>query len=220
MRQTWSDLVFIHWEIDPRALRELIPPSLEIDTFDGTAWIGLVPFDMRGVTPRFVPAIPAVSDFPEINVRTYVTYKGKPGVWFFSLDVPNPLAVVAARGLFHLPYFLAKMQVSRRNGRIEYAARYDQRVFEASYEPNRREPVQSTAFARWATERYCLYAASRKGRLFRGEIHHRPWPIQVADLDVRENTYLRSFDVKSQHPEVLFSRSIDVVVWPLTKLKG
>jgi uncharacterized protein YqjF (DUF2071 family) len=219
MRQTWADLAFVHWEIDASQLRQLIPPSLEIDTFDGSAWIGLVPFDMRGVTPRYVPAVSALSDFPEINVRTYVTYKGKPGVWFFSLDVPNPLAVVAARGLFHLPYFLAKMQVSRQGERVDYSARYDQRVFEASYEPKPGEPIRSMAFARWATERYCLYAAGRKGQLYRGEIHHRQWPLEVADLEVRENTYLRPFAVKSQHPEVLFSRSIDVVVWPLGKLR-
>lgn len=219
MRQTWADLVFVHWEIDAKAMRELIPSELEIDTFDGVAWIGLVPFDMRGVTPRYVPAFSAFSDFPEINVRTYVTYKGKPGVWFFSLDVPNPLAVVAARGLFHLPYFLAKMQVSRRGGRIDYSSRYDQRVFEASYEPKSGERIRSLTFARWATERYCLYASGSNRQLYRGEIHHRQWPLEVADLCVTENTYLRPFAVKSQHPEVLFSRSIDVVVWPLEELR-
>ena len=220
MRQTWLDLAFIHWEIKMSELRPLIPSTLEIDTFDGTAWIGLVPFVMEGVAPRGCPSLPAFSDFPEINVRTYVSYQGKPGVWFFSLDVPNPLAVLIARGLFHLPYYLGQMQVQRRGDAVEYASRYDRRSLRARYEPSSGIPLKSPAFAEWATARYCLYAGSRQGQLYRGEIHHRQWPLESARMEIYENSYLDGFAVGRQHPEVLFSRSIEVLVWPLKQLHG
>lgn len=218
MRQNWFDLAFIHWEIPIRELRKWIPSSLEIDSFDACGWIGLVPFGMRGVTPRGLPAVPALSDFPEMNVRTYVIHKNKPGVWFFSLDVTNPLAVLVARGMFHLPYFLAQMDLRSDGNWVDYACRYDQRVFRARYEPISGQRIRSRAFARWATERYCLYTTDREGTLYRGEIHHRQWPLECAHLEVDENTYLDPFPVGSRQEEVLFSRSIDVVVWPLKKL--
>ncbi len=219
MRQNWYDLAFIHWEIPIHELRSLIPSSLEVDSFDGTGWIGLVPFGMRGVTPRGLPAVPALSDFPEMNVRTYVVQNGKPGVWFFSLDVPNPLAVLVARGLFHLPYFLAQMDLRSNGDEVCYQSRYDRRVFRAKYRPEPERPIRSRAFAQWATERYCLYATDRKETLYRGEIHHRPWPLMSARLEVDENSYLDPFPVGNRQDEVLFSRSIDVVVWPLRKVE-
>src|SRR5579871_2480588 len=97
MAMQWHDLLFMHWPVPVDQLRPLIPPALAIETFDGMAWLGLVPFRMSGVRPRFVPALPWLSAFPELNVRTYVTSAGKPGVWFFSLDAANPLAVHGAR---------------------------------------------------------------------------------------------------------------------------
>ncbi len=220
MQQQWLDLAFMHWEIPVRNLRDRIPPGLEIDTFDGTAWIGLVPFVMKGVRPRWCPSFPAFSEFPEINVRTYVTYQGKPGVWFFSLDVPNPLAVLVARSVFHLPYYLAQMDVQRRGNGVDYASRFDRRSFRAYYAPSIGKPIKATSFAEWATARYCLYTDDRKGRLYRGEIHHRSWPLEAAQLDVCENSYLDGFPFGQAHDEVLFSRSLEVVVWPLRRLQS
>src|SRR6266508_3536850 len=109
MRMQWHDLLFMHWPVNRDALRRYIPPRLEIDTFDGSAWIGVVPFRMSGVVPRLLPPVPYLSAFPELNVRTYVSAEGKPGVWFFSLDAGNPIAVEAARDVFHLPYYNAQM---------------------------------------------------------------------------------------------------------------
>ena len=219
MRQTWSDLAFIHWAIDVDVLRGYIPDRLEIDTFGGQAWIGIVPFDMSDIAPRGLPSIPAISDFPEINVRTYVKYGGKAGVWFFSLDVPNPLAVVVARLAFHLPYNLARVELERRGRDIGYRAAYSARRFEALYGPELSRTVGDPRFAHWATERYCLYSGDGRGRLFRGEIHHRPWNAVPAKLEIVENSFLRDLSVREQHPDVLFSERIEVVVWPLEELE-
>src|SRR5258707_3933853 len=120
MAQSWHDLLFAHWRMDAAVLRAQIPRALEIDTFEGQAWIAVVPFRMSGVRPRLAPAIPGLSAFPELNVRTYVTAEGKPGVWFFSLDAANAIAVAAARATFHLPYFLARMSCEERGGWIRY----------------------------------------------------------------------------------------------------
>ena len=122
LKMSWHDLLFLHWPVDVAALRPHIPERLEIDTFDGVAWLGVVPFRMSGVGPRFVPSVPGVSTFPEINLRTYVRANGKPGVWFFSLDVTKRLAVLIARGAFHLPYFKAEMNVREEDGWIHYSS--------------------------------------------------------------------------------------------------
>ena len=119
----WHGLLFMHWPVQPAVLRPLIPPPLQIDTFDGAAWIGVVPFHITGFRPHYVPALPWVSAFPELNVRTYVTLEGKPGIWFFSLDAANPLAVRGARVAFHLPYYDARMVFARDNSGVRYASR-------------------------------------------------------------------------------------------------
>ena len=120
MTQSWHDLMFAHWPVDAETLRALVPAIFELDRFDGATWLGIVPFHMTNVTPRLVPALPWVSAFPELNVRTYVTVDGKPGVFFFSLDAGNPLAVGAARALLNLPYFSATMTVGERDGWVDY----------------------------------------------------------------------------------------------------
>ena len=117
--QTWSHLLFAHWRVPTEKLRPLIPAELTLQEFDGSAWIGVVPF-LLDVRPRYVPPLPIGSRFPEINVRTYVEADGKPGVWFFSLDARNPLAVWAARRFFHLPYFRAHMRIDVNAKAVRY----------------------------------------------------------------------------------------------------
>ncbi len=214
-RQTWRDLAFIHWEIRPDQIQALLPDSLEVDTFDGTAWIGLVPFDMRDVTLRRLPAFPPVSNFPELNVRTYVKHRGKPGVWFFSLDVPNPIAVWIARRFFHLPYYRAAMRSERQGDAVAYLSERADYRFDARYAPRSGQRVADTSFARWATERYCLYGQAPQGQLYCGEIHHAPWPLVPAELEISTNSYLDDYSLGPRHPEVLFSRELHVVVWSL-----
>lgn len=123
MKQIWHDLLFAHWPMPHSLMRPFVPPQLTLDTFDGGCWIGVVPFRMSGIRGRWFPALPGLSRFPELNVRTYVTRDGKPGVYFFSLDAANLPAVWAARTFYHLPYFHAAMRVEERDGSIQYSSR-------------------------------------------------------------------------------------------------
>ena len=216
-RQTWHDLLFLHWPVPVAAVRSLVPRTLEIQKFSGTAWVGVIPFWMSGVALRNWPALPGVSRFPELNVRTYVTLEGRPGVWFFSLDAANRLAVWTARRFFHLPYAYARIQVRRTGDQIEYhSARPSGPGFEATYRPH-GSPTRTVpgSLAQWFTERYCLYAQARSGQLSRAEIHHKPWPLQQATADVRRNDMLRlhGIDVQGPAPQQHFAQKLEVVVW-------
>jgi uncharacterized protein YqjF (DUF2071 family) len=187
MYQSWGGLLFMHWPVPARSLRPLIPHPLAIDTFEGVAWVGITPFTTWGLRPVLLPAVPFLSESHEINVRTYVHLDGTPGVWFFSLDANNPLAVLGARLAFHLPYFAASMSIERQDRTIHFTSRRTHRhaapaEFEASWAIGDRlarpEPGSLDFFL---IERYCLYAA-RKGKLYRARIFHRPWPLHAARL--------------------------------------
>lgn len=228
MAMQWHDLLFAHWPVQPEVLRSLIPPALELDTFDGTAWLGIVPFRMAGVRPHYVPELPWLSAFPELNVRTYVSAGGKPGVWFFSLDAANPLAVRGARTLFHLPYFDASMSCTSDGEMIRYASKRTHRGAPSATLGMRYGPTGPVALASpnsldaWLTERYCLYAANRRGKVWRGEIHHRPWPLQPAEVKIEDNTMADQIrlTLPVQPPLVHFVRRLDVVAWSLDALTG
>ncbi len=220
----WHDLLFMHWPLPPAALRPLIPPPLQLDTFDGAAWIGVVPFRMSGVRPHYLPALPWVSAFPELNVRTYVTIDDKPGVWFFSLDAANPLAVRAARLGFHLPYYDARMDVAHcgdggdivRYSSVRTHHGAPPAEFAARYRPTGPvSPAPAGGIERWLTERYCLYAGTPRGRIWRGEIHHARWPLQPAEAEVERNTMtgLLRLTLPQGRPLLHFARRLDVVAW-------
>lgn len=213
LQQEWLDLLFLHWEIDPAELRPLIPKALEIDTFHHKTYLGVVPFSMRGVAPRGCPKPGFLSDFPEINVRAYVIHNDKPGVWFFSLDIPHRLPVWIARSFFHLPYFRAKMRVEKASGSTHYQSRYLHRAFDATYKGLEPLSPAPDSFETWATERYCLYSQDRRGQVYRGEIQHPPWPLQRARHDIRTNTMLDGFPVGPLHPSALFSARLPVVAY-------
>jgi len=191
----WHDLLFAHWPVSAKELRPLIPAALQIDTWQGQAWLGIVPFHMTDVGPRLVPAVPGLSAFPEINVRTYVTIDGKPGVWFFSLDATEKIAVRAVRWTIELPYYDADIHCRRGTDDWVY---YDaQRIqdhkpsaeFRARYRPvNPVTPPKSGTLEHWLVERYCLYSATSTGNLWRLEIHHNPWPLQMAEAEISLNT--------------------------------
>ncbi len=213
LTQTWLNLAFIHWEIDYDDLRSRVPAELDIDLHDGKAWIAIVPFDMKGVTLRGCPKVSFLSDFPEINVRTYVSYQGKPGVWFFSLDVPGRFTTWTARTFFHLPYRQGAVSISEDVQGFEYRQNVGEEVFKANYKPLEKETWSKDSFEQWSTERYCLYCQSRKGNLYRTEVHHPQWLLQKAVLKIHENSMLENFKIKGQHPSVLFSKQIDVVAY-------
>lgn len=223
MTQTWHDLLFAHWPIDPDVMRARVPASLELDLHDGRAWIGVVAFRMSNVAPRGVPALPWLSAFPELNVRTYVRVGDRPGVYFFSLDASNSAAVHTARSLFHLPYFTAAMHVDLRSGAIMYGSRRTMRVPPAAelvvtYRPT--GPVfnaEPGSLEQFLTERYCLYAIDRGGRPRRLEIHHPAWPLQLADADVELNTMAAAAGIvlPGAAPLLHFSKRQDMVAFPM-----
>jgi hypothetical protein len=221
MRMTWHDLLFAHWALAPDALRPLVPPALSLDTFDGRAWLAVVPFHMSDVAPRGVPAVPGLSAFPELNVRTYVTHGGKPGVLFFSLDAGSRLAVEAARLLFHLPYYRATLAVTADGEGVHYTSRRRDRrgrdaEFRGRYAP--AGPVSLPvpgSVEHFLVERYCLYAPATAGRLYRTEIHHAPWPLQRASAAIETNTMAEAAGIHlpPSPPLLHFARRLEVVTW-------
>jgi len=219
---SWRDLLFMHWPVRADSLRPLVPPALKLDIFDGSAWLGVVPFRMTGVRPRFVPPVPALSNFPEINLRTYVTAGGIPGIWFFSLDAHNPLAVRLARATFHLPYFDARMSCRPSDDGILYRSARTHRgappaEFAARYEPSghRFESSRGT-LENFLTERYCLYAADGRGNVRRGDVHHHLWPLRPAEVEVEKLAMTGQIGVTLPETDPLlhFSERLDVLAWP------
>lgn len=226
MKQTWHDLLFMHWEVPEEALRPLIPSTLELDKYEGKTYLGVVPFRMSGIRYRFTPAFPFLSAFLELNVRTYVKKDGVPGVWFLSLDAANPIAVEVARKFFHLPYMNAKMYLDRPDSMIHYhSIRKDERgkpaVLELDYQPV-SEVYESTSgsLEHWLTERYCLYSVNRWGRLFRGDIHHLPWTLQKAKAKIFENTMAESHGIAlpDSEPILQFVKKIEVAIYSLQRV--
>ena len=233
MRQQWRDLLFIHWPINPEALRPLIPSQLELDLFEGTAYVGLVPFTMTGVRPVGLPAVAGLSSFHETNVRTYVRLADRdPGVWFFNLEAANSIAVVLARRLFHLPYHYARMFLEHEStasppapASILYAGtRRWPGPLPASYSV-RAIPVGPIQLASVGTlehflvERYVLFT-SWKSRVYQGRVNHTPYPLQSAKLLSLDETLLAAAGI--ERPEVgplaHFAAGVNVEVFPLRSI--
>jgi uncharacterized protein YqjF (DUF2071 family) len=226
MTQRWNDLLFAHWAIPPAALANRLPDGLEVDTFDGAAWLGVIPFWMDRVRVRTLGShtvsFPTVSTFPELNLRTYVRSKvsGLSGVYFFSLDCASPLAVFGARTIFHLPYFPARMSRTTTNGTVEYSSHRQftshPANYEATYAPSREACSPRTSLSRFLTERYCLFTPFA-GRMLVGDIHHVPWPLLPAEADIRVNQIpaAHGFTLPDTPPILHFSRQLQVILWSL-----
>jgi uncharacterized protein len=188
LRQSWRHLLFLHWPVPAADLRPLLPRGLEVDTHDGQAWVGLVPFVVTGSRPAWLPPVPGLSSFVEVNVRTYVHREGDPGVWFFSLDASSRLAVAAARAVYHLGYRLARMQAERNGEWMRFQSR---RVAPGplpatcamAYAPRgAARSAPPATLDHFLLERYVLYAA-RGERLYKARVHHAPYPVQGADVE-------------------------------------
>lgn len=215
-RQSWRDLLFAHWPVPAATLQHFVPDALRVQEFEGTSWLGLVPFRMTGVMRRPWPDLPGISAFPELNVRIYVEHGGKPGVWFLSLDATNALAVWAARRFFHLPYHRARMELHEEAETIHYESERGSARLRAQYRAI-STPYASApgSLEHWLTERYCLYARAPDGALWRNEVHHAPWPLQRATAEIQENTYfdVHGLNVPGPPSHLHFARALDVVVW-------
>lgn len=221
MHQSWHQLLFMHWRVSYDTLRQAVPAKLPLDTFNGDAWLAVVPFEMRNVRPRFLPALPRLSFFPELNVRTYVTLDGRPGVYFFSLDASNPLAVEIARALFHLPYQNAVMQCLVQKDRVHYAStRTDARgapaYLRVVYRPIGAPFLASPGSLEYfLTARYCLYTTGTHGEILKAEIHHPPWELQPAACDIETNTMTDQIGLTLPNtpPHLLFVKKLDMIAW-------
>ncbi len=231
MTQVWHDLLFAHWPVPVAALRSVIPAALELDTFEGQAWLGIVPFGMDRVYPRRAFPVPWLSRFLELNVRTYVRVGDRPGVYFFSLDAANPVAVEVARRWYQLPYYHAHMTLRRGwlAGLTYHSYRTHRGAAPAEFKARYR-PSGAVAFARpgsleaWLTERYCLYTVNKRGQVFRGEIHHAPWPLQPAIADIEINTMalphgLRLPDAGRRPALLQFAKHLVTVEWPIAPVR-
>lgn len=223
MRQSWRDLLFLHFPCDPAEIAPLIPHGLEIDTFpdaDGVerAWIGLVPFMMRDVRWIFAPAVPGTHTFPETNVRTYVHRNGRdPGVWFFSLDATSRLAVITARAAFALPYFQARMSLDRRASEVTYEGERTG----AAYRIEARlgsQMAQLSPLEFFLIERYLLYAA-RGDRLWSGRVWHQPYGLREVKVRRLGESLVKATGIEPRSfVHSVFSEGVDVDVFPLRRL--
>lgn len=224
MHQEWRDLLFLHWRYDPAEIQKTLPPGLYVDTFEGSAWVAVVPFFMRGIRPRFCPPVPGISNFLETNVRTYVhDEQGRSGVWFYSLDCNLPLAVWTARTVFHLPYEHAAMSASKAgDGTVGYhsqrrgAERGSEFIYQLQPETHVAEPGGLEFFL---AERYLLFANTPKG-LRTGQVHHVPYPLAAARVEAWDTGLLRlaGLSEPGREPDhIIGSPGVRVRIWPLGK---
>jgi uncharacterized protein YqjF (DUF2071 family) len=224
MRQTWNDLLFAHWKLPPEKLRSLVPPQLALDLHDGKAWVAVTPFHMTDVAFRGIPPFPVLSAFPELNVRTYVNYRGKPGVFFFSLDAFNPPAVWGARLTFHLPYFYARMFVNVTEDEVRYSSlRFlpPNPEFRAVYRPASEASLSKVgSLEQFLTERYRLYTVHHE-KVYAADIHHVPWELQRAEATITCNSMAMAAGITlpQEKPLLHFSKRMKVLVWPLRRLR-
>ncbi|OGU12695.1 MAG: hypothetical protein A2075_16780 [Geobacteraceae bacterium GWC2_58_44] len=225
MYQSWRKLLFMHWRLPAELLRPHVPERLRIDTFDGEAWVGITPFLVRNLRPAFLPALPWLSDFDEVNVRTYVHHDGVPGVWFFSLDASSLLAVIGASAAYRLPYRYAEIIVREEKEKIVYSSRRagsaaEPAVLKVSWlKGDMVGEAEPESLEFFLVERYCLYAAAGND-LYRARIFHPPWKLQTAELISCRSTLLEAQRLPKPegHPLLHYSELQDTSIWPLKKV--
>jgi len=222
MAQTWRELLFAHWAVDPEVLGRVMPPQLRPDVREGSAWLAVTPFRVEGFRLRGLPPLPFASGFLEVNVRTYVTVDGRPGIYFFSLDANSRLAVRGARLTYRLPYFRSRMSMSHGDGAIEMRAARASPDGPAAelvwrYRPDGAPlPRRRQSLERWLTERYCLYTLDDRGVIQRGEIHHPPWSLQPAMATIKANSMAGALGVTLEGDPLLhYAERQDVVLWAI-----
>jgi uncharacterized protein len=219
MLQRWHDLLFAHWSLAPAVMRPLVARELELDLWDGQAYVAVTPFWMSGIRPRGALPPPLLHTFPELNVRTYVRHKGVPGVYFFSLDAGSRVAVWGAKASYHLPYYLAAMKIEKDGDASRYRSQRREgprpAEFRGRYWPTSPpQPRYRGSLEYFLTERYCLYTV-HGGRLLRAFIHHIPWPLQNAEAQIELNTMAEAAGIHlpAARPLLHYSRNLEVLIW-------
>ncbi len=230
MRMTWTNLLFMHWPADAAHVQSQLPASLEVETFDGAAWVGLIPFRMENVRKRWLPRVPTTHAFPECNVRTYVHPRGRPdlpGVWFFTLDAASRVAVEVARRLWKLNYKFGKLSIERTSDEVRYAVnRLDSPrasmacAWTVGEALPRSQPGELQYFA---TERYRLFAVNRCGDVFEGPIWHERWTLREARVTMLRDSLVSAAGIHvdtAQSPVTWHADRMDVEAWPIAPLRG
>lgn len=222
--QSWRSLLFAHWPVAPDTLRPLLPDTMELDLHDGAAWLTIAPFMIEGFRLRGLPALPVLSTFPELNLRTYVRVDGRPGVHFFSLDASSSLAVAGARAFFRLAYHRAQMELTESDGRVSFRSRRrgGEATFRASYEPvGESSEAAAGSVEHFLTERYTVFAPLRGGGVLETAIHHRPWRLQRAAAKIEENRLpdAEGVPLPDEPPLLHFSRRQDTLIWAPRRLR-
>jgi uncharacterized protein len=237
MKQRWADLGFFHWAVDAEALRGRLPPGIEVDTFEGRAYVGIVPFTVTGARPTGLPPLPFVSDFHEVNLRTYVHHAGRdPGVWFFTLDASNAIVVQTARALYKLPYRHAQIEMAvedaadgaaraaDRRRWIQFTSRRvkgDRPELETRYGPaGAPQPAAPGTLEHFLLERYVLYTESG-GKLYRARVHHEPYPAQPAVVPLLRENFLPTIGLSrpERPPLAHYAHEVHVEVFPLREVE-
>jgi len=224
MYQRWRHLLFLQWEIDPKILTARLPAGLTLDTFEGKGYLGVVPFYMEKIRPRFLPPVPKLSWFLELNVRTYVRDKhNRPGVWFFSLDCNQPIAVEVARRFFHLPYEHAKMTAKKDKDLIDYSCRRKGKAETSRFIYRGEGPTGIAtpgSFEYFLLERYLLFSTNPKGNIFSGQVYHPPYqfsPARIEQFDVHPLEW-NDFRLKDAPCSTLYSPGPEVEIYPLSPI--
>lgn len=225
--QRWNDLLFVHWPVSAAVMAPLLPAWLEPDVWQGSAWLGAVPFWLDRIKIRGVPSVPGLRNFPDLNFRTYVRdrFTHAPGFYCFSVDSSNLFTVAAAHAVYHLPYKLAEMRLEQRSER-EFAF-YSRRrfaapevIFKARYRglgPTfKTAGIQPSSFEYFFSERNCIFSTNRAGQPIRANLHHVSWPLEAAQAEIERNDLAASIGVNLPQTDPLlhYSRRLAVYVWP------
>ena len=227
MTQRWNDLLFAHWPIPTVLMERLLPDWLDVDSFQGSAWLGAVPFWLDRIKIRGIPPLPGLRNFPDLNFRTYVRdrFTRTPGIYCFSVDSSNLFAVAAAHAIYHLPYRLAEMHLERRSER-EFAF-YSRRrfarpavIFKARYRglgpTHRSAEILPGSLEHYFSERNCVFSTNRAGEPIRANLHHVPWPLEEAEAEIERNDLASAVGIElpNMNPVLHYSRRLAVYVWP------
>jgi uncharacterized protein len=221
-QQSWLDLAFIHYRVAIADLRSLVPAQLTIEECDGTAWVSLVPFRMAGVRRRPFPCLPGMGEFLELNLRTYVSFRGQPGVWFFSLEAESLPIVMGGRMVYHVPYHWARLSCTRHQDVVNWTSqrRLGRGACQLSYRIG-RDPVAAPpgSLIHWLTERYFLYAGTAS-RLWQVPVHHAPWELRTGELLAHDGNLLALAGIAADLSEPLlqYSPGVHAISWAAERL--